>query len=318
VADKQPRSTPPISTPAQLAGADLTAPAQLAGADLTTPALRGGADLTAPASSRDGSAFQPAPAHRSRVADQVFEALLRAILCGELKPGEAVPTQRGLSVQFGVSPLVVRQAIHRLEELQLVRVRQGSTTIVLDPNEASDVRLIELQLAVATPGDALALAGIENRTLSALPLIVLAERRITDATLDEIEVELEKLAAIPTPTPKEMQQFQAFFWLKIAEAGCNPLLRHQLRWWIRTVSRLRTRDSYGLPASPVSFYRDLTAAFRRRSGAVALFLERINTVCDWLEDMPGHTMHAERPRQRQPTPTTPETTTTSQRRTRRG
>jgi DNA-binding FadR family transcriptional regulator len=236
--------------------------------------------------------FQAAPAHRSRVADHVFEELLRAILHGELKPGEAVPTQRALSVQFGVSPLVVRQAIHRLEELQLVRVRQGSTTIVLDPNEASDVRLIELQLAVASPGDALALAGIETRTLSALPLIVLAERRISDATLDAIDEQLEQLGS--APSPPDMLQFEQTFWLKIAEASCNPLLRQQLRWWIRTLHGQRARDSFGQP-SAVSFYRELAAALRQRSGAVALFLQHAEQICDWLEGLPGHTMHAERP-----------------------
>lgn len=260
--------------------------------------------------------FQVAPAHRSRVADQVFEALLRAILRGELKPGEAVPTQRALSVQFGVSPLVVRQAIHRLEELQLVRVRQGSTTIVLDPNDACDVRLIELQLAVATPGDALALAGIENRTLSALPLIVLAERRIRDATLDEIDAELAKLS--DAPSRQEILEFQGVFWLKIAEAGCNPLLRHQLRWWIRTVRGLRTRDAIGLPAGDVSFYRELAAALRRRSGAVELFLERVKKVCDSLEGLPGHTLHHESGREHLQVPDDSVENNGSLRRSRRG
>jgi GntR family transcriptional regulator, transcriptional repressor for pyruvate dehydrogenase complex len=240
--------------------------------------------------------FQVAPAHRARVADQVFDALLRAILRGELRPGEPVPTQRGLSVQFGVSPLVVRQAIHRLEELELVRVRQGSTTIVLDPNEASDVRLIELQLAAATPGDSLALAGIESRTLGALPLVVLAQRRITDAMLDELESALRELG--PAPTPQEMGEFQTMLWTKIAEATCNMLLRHQVRWWIRTMQSLSTRDAIGPTAGQPSFYEKLLEALRRRSGAVELFLERVNEVCDALERLPEHALQAARGNQR--------------------
>jgi DNA-binding FadR family transcriptional regulator len=46
----------------------------------------------------------------------VFESLSRAILSGELAPGTILTTQRKLSSQFGVSPLVVRQATHRLED----------------------------------------------------------------------------------------------------------------------------------------------------------------------------------------------------------
>lgn len=93
------------------------------------------------------SSFQGQPATRMRAADYVFETLSRAILMGELVPGSVLATQRALSQQFGVSPLVVRQATHRLEELGLVRVRQGSTTIVLDPSEAADLRLTQLQLS---------------------------------------------------------------------------------------------------------------------------------------------------------------------------
>ena len=89
---------------------------------------------------------------RQRVADHVFDSLARAILNGELKPDEPLATQRDLAKQFNVSALVVRQAIHRLEDLGLVRVRQGSATIVLDPNESTDIRLIQLQMELAEPG----------------------------------------------------------------------------------------------------------------------------------------------------------------------
>ena len=83
--------------------------------------------------------FHVEPPARLRVADHVFETLARAILNGELTPGEPLATQRDLAQQFNISALVVRQAIHRLEDLGLVRVKQGSTTIVLDPNQSADI-----------------------------------------------------------------------------------------------------------------------------------------------------------------------------------
>jgi DNA-binding FadR family transcriptional regulator len=224
----------------------------------------------------------------------VFEALLRAILQGELRPGEPVPTQRELSSQFGVSPLVVRQAIHRLEELELVRVRQGSATMVLDPSKATDVRLIQLQLEVARPGDAIALAAMENRALSTLPLLALAERRITAAELQRLERRIE--AYREDASAEERTAFQADFWELIAAATRNPLLQHQVRWWFRVSREIGASRTMQTARLPQQFYRELIECLRKRSGAVQLWLERIQLLCNWTEEQPGHTLSLERRR----------------------
>ena len=65
----------------------------------------------------DTGSFQVEPPVRQRVADHVFETLARAIFNKELKPGEPLPTQRELAKRFKISALVVRQAIHRLEDM---------------------------------------------------------------------------------------------------------------------------------------------------------------------------------------------------------
>jgi DNA-binding FadR family transcriptional regulator len=224
----------------------------------------------------------------------VFETLLRAILQGELRPGEAVPTQRQLSTQFGVSPLVVRQAIHRLEELELVRVRQGSATMVLDPTKATDVRLIQLQLEVARPGDAIALAAIENRALSTLPLLALAERRITAAELQRLDrrVELYRDDA----SAEERANFQAEYWGLVARATRNPLLQHQVRWWFRVSREIGANRSMQTARLPRQFFEELNQALRKRSGAVQLWLDRVQALCDWAEVQPNHTVAIERRR----------------------
>lgn len=233
--------------------------------------------------------FHPTPALRSRVADRVFDELLRAILSGELKPGQPVPTQRLLSTQFGVSPLIVRQAIHRLEELELVRVRQGSTTVVLDPNEASDVRLIQLQMEVAKPGDALSLAGVENRVLMSLPLLTLAERRINDEELAMLDALVDGLEA--GGSSAEPIEFQGKYWAVIAMATRNPLLRHQVRWWFRT-SRSFAAGQMIRPPLVAEHYRELNDCLRAHSGAVELWISRIRRLLDHLESLPQHAIAA--------------------------
>ena len=239
--------------------------------------------------SRSADAPQLGPAPRVRVADRVFEELLGAILRGELVPGEPVPTQRALSREFGVSPLVVRQAIHRLEELQLVRVRQGSSTIVLDPKRAADVRLIQLQLEAAQPGDALALAGIENRAASALPMLMLAARRMTEEELDALDRLVDGLAA--EPSPQELAAFQSVYWSQVANSTRNPLIQQQVRWWFSALSGLRVSTTAPVASVPGSFYVDVNAALRRRVGIIDTWLAILSNLCAWLEAQPGHAIH---------------------------
>ena len=222
----------------------------------------------------------------------MFEALLGAILRGELEPGAPVPTQRALSRQFRVSPLVVRHAIHRLEELQLVRVRQGSPTIVCDPQQAADVRLIQLQLEAATPGDALALASIENRALSALPLLVLAARRMLPEELAGLEALVEEAAAAHV-SGEARDAFETEYWTRVALATRNPILAHQVRWWFHTLRGLQTQSAVRLSA-PIEHYRELNETLRHGRVAVDVWLRLLNKLFDWTEAQPGHALRVTR------------------------
>lgn len=240
---------------------------------------------------RDGS-YQPQPALRSRVTERVFEDLLSAILLGDLKPGEVVPAQRELSRQFGVSPLVVRQAIHRLEEVNLVRVRQGSPTIVLDPQDASDVRLIQLQLQIAAPGDALMLAGLELRVLATVPLLLLAERRISEADVDELDALVDSIG--DSPSAAQFSEFQTRYWERMALATRNPLLRHQVRWWFRTLGQFRGAATLRTVNQVPQHYRNINNALRKRGGALEVMLGPMGRLLDWTEAQPGHTLNLAR------------------------
>jgi DNA-binding FadR family transcriptional regulator len=244
------------------------------------------------------NAFKGQPATRMRAADYIFETLSRSILAGEITPGSVLATQRELALQFAVSPLVVRQATHRLEELGLVRVRQGSTTIVLDPNKASDVRLMELQLELATPGDRLALAAREQQALSTLPLLALAERRIQDEEIAELEALVDALP--DNPSVQEALLFRVNFWGCVARATHNPVVAHQIRWWARVMQDLEHRavTSIVKPArtdvAPRERYRRLLRAFRKRRGAVEAWHKVILELLDWTEAQPGHAIHKDK------------------------
>jgi GntR family transcriptional repressor for pyruvate dehydrogenase complex len=69
---------------------------------------------------------------RALVSDQVFGVLCEGILGGRYEPGEKLPTQRALAADLGVNMASVREAVKRLEQLELVEVRHGDAMRVRD------------------------------------------------------------------------------------------------------------------------------------------------------------------------------------------
>jgi GntR family transcriptional repressor for pyruvate dehydrogenase complex len=76
------------------------------------------------------TAFEPLQ-RGQRLADRVADAIRQTLLSGELKPGDALPSERELSKQFDVSRTVIREAIRSLSGKGLVQAVGGSGVRVL-------------------------------------------------------------------------------------------------------------------------------------------------------------------------------------------
>jgi GntR family transcriptional regulator len=73
---------------------------------------------------------------------QLEKVLRRRILSGKFKPDQAVPTEKELGREFGVSRTTVRQALLSLESDDLIRREQGRGTFVaFRPNRPPHFRL---------------------------------------------------------------------------------------------------------------------------------------------------------------------------------
>ena len=85
--------------------------------------------------------LQPlAPAKRS---DGVFEQLRSRILSGVLPAGSQLPNERELAEALGVNRGSVREALKRLEFLELIEVRHGQGSFVRALSGSSALQLIE-------------------------------------------------------------------------------------------------------------------------------------------------------------------------------
>lgn len=212
---------------------------------------------------------------RGHAADPIFEQLASAILRGELAPGAPLPPERVLGEQFGVSRIVLRQAVHRLAEMQLVRVRQGGSTVVLDPAEAGDIRLIGLYYSLDPGGEAartIRRDAIEKQFLQGFALVDVCARRGADDAKAHI-LELTRAFDETRATEATFAAFEETFWRAVARAGHNRIFGMETTWWYDTLADARPSVVDDAPplAVRVAFYRELAQRLVAGTGAAQYY-----------------------------------------------
>jgi len=86
------------------------------------------------------------PVQPYRMAHEIVHRVSSMILEGQLAPGSQLPAERELAAQFNVSRPTLREAVHVLEALRLVEVRQGGGTFVASRPTVLSPRLLERML----------------------------------------------------------------------------------------------------------------------------------------------------------------------------
>jgi DNA-binding FadR family transcriptional regulator len=87
------------------------------------------------------------PLGTSSRVDGVAERLRDLILSGRLPAGDRLPNERELAGALGVNRSSVREALRRLEFLELIEVRHGQGSFVRHLSESSALQVIEALLA---------------------------------------------------------------------------------------------------------------------------------------------------------------------------
>src|SRR5579885_3051357 len=176
-------------------------------------------------SSREMSRVQmtktwPKPTVQS-LPDQVTQTILARIAAGELRPGHRLPAQRELAESMGVGLAVIREAMQRLEALNVVEASHGSGTVI------RPFRWMPLIYSPALFVLAMQRIGIrdlwETRRLLEGQVIRLAVERATRANLDAMRAILER--AEPLPENYERSQgLNREFHLALARSTQNAVL----------------------------------------------------------------------------------------------
>lgn len=160
---------------------------------------------------------------RPRVRSDIQADLARMIASGAVLPGQNLPSEAELSLRFGVSRTVVREAIKGLEAKYLVRSRPRVGTIVL-PRE--DWALLDAEV-LGWVADYLDVAQFADAVLEARRAIEpaaaeLACSRASLADLAEVERALDAMAAAGGD-PDSFTQADLAFHEALLRASHNPV-----------------------------------------------------------------------------------------------
>ena len=221
----------------------------------------------------------PAPLRkvvRVRAAAEVFTQLSNALLAGEWPVGSALPSEAVLGERFGVSRIIVREAIHKLGEMGMVRARQGGATVVLDPWESSDVRVIELLYAQAELSGPQAADLLERQLFQGYALVQLASRRAQRPTLETLLALLEAFEP-EQAGPAQWASLEEKFWRTLADAGRNRLYQFDMSWWFKfTAQHPKARSLNPAPvAMRVAFLREVTRRMLTGQNAPRFYIETL-------------------------------------------
>ncbi len=162
------------------------------------------------------------PIQPSRLYAQIVEQIKAQILNGQLRAGDQLPTERALSVQFGVSRTAVREAITVLGQRGLVEVRPGRGTFVINRASQAMRDSLELLMKIGQEGDD-RINLVEVREILEPEIAGLAAKRAEEAEIAEMQAAITAMDA----TLDNIDEFIAAdnrFHRALAKAAHNPII----------------------------------------------------------------------------------------------
>jgi GntR family transcriptional regulator, transcriptional repressor for pyruvate dehydrogenase complex len=202
---------------------------------------------------------------RVHAADTVFDQIARSILRGDRKPESALPPERVLSEQFGVSRIIARQALHKLADMGLVEVRQGGKTVVRPFAEVTDLRALLLLYQYCPDDPHLAEEIFEKQYLQGLALVEIATRHL--------RAEDRALLSSITESKDNLAGLEERFWRALAQIGQNRVLLTEIAWWYAHMPQKKRSRSEEVPVR--AFYKELTRRICKGLNPIAFYREAL-------------------------------------------
>ena len=154
-----------------------------------------------------------------RLADQVTGQLKESIFRGQYQPGQRIPTEQRLVEAFGVSRVIVREAVRNLEMAGMIEIKRGpkggAFVLPMKHDAVSQVMLDALKMGNGQVGD------IMEVRLDVEPIVAgLAALRATE---EDAKMLAESLDGMPEAPGDEYVAWNVNFHRLLAKCSHNPM-----------------------------------------------------------------------------------------------
>jgi GntR family transcriptional repressor for pyruvate dehydrogenase complex len=177
------------------------------------------------------------PLSRTSLFEALADQIEEWVLSGQLEAGAKLPSEDSLGRQFGVSRPVVREALAKLRERDLVQTHSGSGTFVKHPdvNHLTDAVVRHLRVAA---GETESIAKVyEARLAIESTTARLAAERRTEHDLEQIRSLLEAMRTAGDDVERWTASDLGFH-VAVASASHNPFLSTLLAPLVKVIGHV--------------------------------------------------------------------------------
>jgi GntR family transcriptional repressor for pyruvate dehydrogenase complex len=165
------------------------------------------------------------PVGKQRVAEEIVDQLRGLILKGTFGPGDKLPPERKLAEELGVNRASLREAIKSLEQMGLVKTRQGDGTRVLDFMQTAGVELVSHLIPNdGQPNLEVLCDVLEFRRFFGREVARQAAAKASADELKRIE-DLINRAADPNLDAETVMKLDFEFYVELTKAGKNRVFQ---------------------------------------------------------------------------------------------
>ena len=163
------------------------------------------------------------PIPRRKLSDHIQDRLLAIIQSGELRPGDAIPSERELMAMFSVGRPAIREAMQNLKRIGLIEIRHGERPRIAEPSfDKITGQLGETMRHLLTHSSTSLDHLKEARLVFEEQMVRIAAERRTMKDLERLKSVLEKQTAAQNDSPEFLRQ-DGNFHREIARISGNPI-----------------------------------------------------------------------------------------------